>query len=296
MKRILILCIGICLSAVSFCQAQSNESPASMFTRGIHCFNEQNYPEALEWFRKAADSGHASAQNWAGYMYQNGYGVTRDYTEALKWFQKSADQGYAGGQGNLGYMYYQGYGVTKDDIEALRWYIKAADQGNATAQYNLGFMYENGFGVTKNNAEAVKWFTKAASQGHENAQTSLANINAGNSGNSGGSSSSASNRTAYAITLYNQTETDITEIRFKEVFRTELKADVITIYRDDNKSVLIPKSSKETVQIHPDPKQGTDKIYDLFVNDKNNDTYKKENILIEHGIEISITTSDRIQR
>jgi uncharacterized caspase-like protein len=67
-------------------------------------------------------------------MYENGRGVNQDYAEALKWYRKAADQGYADGQYALGFMYENGRGVTQDYAEALKWYRKAADQGNNDAR------------------------------------------------------------------------------------------------------------------------------------------------------------------
>ena len=40
-----------------------------------------------------------------GLMYFNGDGVTQDYTEAVKWYTKAAEQGHAAAQTNLGLMY-----------------------------------------------------------------------------------------------------------------------------------------------------------------------------------------------
>lgn len=62
-------------------------------------------------------------------MYENGFGVEQDYKEAIKWYRKSADQGYRWGQLSLGTMYQRGYGVPKDISMAKYWYQKAADQG-----------------------------------------------------------------------------------------------------------------------------------------------------------------------
>ena len=62
----------------------------------------KDYHEALKWYRKAANRGHANAQNSLGLMYQNGRGVPQDYSEAVKWFRKAADQGHADAQNSLG--------------------------------------------------------------------------------------------------------------------------------------------------------------------------------------------------
>ena len=84
----------------------------------------------------------------------------------VEWYTKSAEQGYAHGQCNLGYMYKNGFGVTKDYKKAVECYTKLAEQGYAPGQYNLGVMYENGHGVTKDLKKAVEWYTKAAEQGN----------------------------------------------------------------------------------------------------------------------------------
>lgn len=169
----------------------------------------QDYRNAAEWFRKAADQGNANAQHNLGALYLKGRGVTQDSAEAVKWYRKAADQGLpiaqfflgmccmdgrgvapdaaeavkwytkAADQGNddaqfiLGVCYASGDGVPQDYAEAAKWYRKAADQGNNEAQYNLGHAYLNGEGVAQDSAEAVKWFHKAADQGNDDAQTNL---------------------------------------------------------------------------------------------------------------------------
>ncbi len=131
---------------------------------------EQDYEEALEWFRKAAEQGDLLAQYSLGDMYENGNGVEQDYEEALEWFRKAAEQGLSLAQYSLGLMYENGNGVEQDYEEAEKWFRKAAEQGLSLAQYSLGLMYENGDGVEQDYEEAEKWFRKAAEQGDTDAQ------------------------------------------------------------------------------------------------------------------------------
>jgi TPR repeat protein len=168
----------------------------------------KNYNEALKWYRKAAEQGHALAQNSVGACCEKGRGVPQDHTQAVKWYRKAAEQGEAYAQNNLGACYANGTGVLEDRAEAVKWYRKAAEQGNvlaktnlgllnekgeevpdypeavescrkmadqgfAPAQHNLGVCYRDGKGVEKDSAEAVKWFRKAAEQGHLSSQESL---------------------------------------------------------------------------------------------------------------------------
>ena len=69
-----------------------------------------------------------------GIMYDIGEGVPENNAEAVKWYRKAADQGHASAQCNLGLMYDNGEGVPENDAEAVKWYRKAADQGHAKAQ------------------------------------------------------------------------------------------------------------------------------------------------------------------
>ena len=55
-------------------------------------------------------------------MYENGYGMEKNYLEALKWYRRAADQGHATAQNNIGVMYKNGHGVEKNYQEALKWY------------------------------------------------------------------------------------------------------------------------------------------------------------------------------
>ena len=133
-------------------------------------------PGGMEKILKAkSENGDVEAQFQLGVMYVRGQGVTRDDVEAVRWYRKAAEQGHAGAQYLIGLAYYNGAGgVTKDDVEAVKWYRKAAEQGNVLAQTQLAGCYINGRGVTKDDVEAVKWFRKAAEQGEVAAQIQLA--------------------------------------------------------------------------------------------------------------------------
>ena len=92
---------------------------------------------AAEWYLRAAQQGHAGAQNSLGWLYQRGLGVSQDNAAAVEWYRRAAEQGHAGAQNNLGWMYQAGKGVSQDVEEAVRWYRKAADQGNEKAKAAL---------------------------------------------------------------------------------------------------------------------------------------------------------------
>jgi len=53
------------------------------------------------------------------------------------WYRKAAEQGHADAQNNLGVLYMNGQGVPQNRSLAIAWYRQAAAQGNTTAQNNL---------------------------------------------------------------------------------------------------------------------------------------------------------------
>jgi TPR repeat protein len=57
---------------------------------------KQDFAEAANWYRKAADQEYAGAQNELGSLYENGQGVPQDYTEAANWYRKAAGHGVVG--------------------------------------------------------------------------------------------------------------------------------------------------------------------------------------------------------
>ena len=83
--------------------------------------------------RAEADDIDAEAQYELAKKYESGEGVPQDYAEAVKWWRKAAEQGHAVAQ-TLGDMYDIGLGVPKDYAEAAKWVRKAAEQGNADAK------------------------------------------------------------------------------------------------------------------------------------------------------------------
>ncbi|MEZ7685893.1 tetratricopeptide repeat protein, partial [Neisseria flavescens] len=65
-----------------------------------------------------------------GLMYANGQGVRQDYTQAVQWCRRAAEQGHAGAQFNLGVMYAEGRGVRQDLALAQEWFGKACQNGD----------------------------------------------------------------------------------------------------------------------------------------------------------------------
>ena len=75
--------------------------------------------EAVYWFRKAAEQGHAVAQAALGAFYKDGIGIAQDKAKAAYWYQKAAEQGFHLAQLYLGRRYYYGEGLEQDKQKAF---------------------------------------------------------------------------------------------------------------------------------------------------------------------------------
>ena len=102
--------------------AEEKVSADEAFKRGEKAYEDQNFTEAMRWYRVAADQGHAQGQVHVGNLYTDGEGVKQDYAEALGWFRKAAEQGDHEALNNIGWFYLSGWGVSQDYKQALEWF------------------------------------------------------------------------------------------------------------------------------------------------------------------------------
>jgi uncharacterized protein len=119
-----------------------------------------------------AEHGDAQAQFTLALSYSTGNGHPQDLPQAVKWYRLAADQNHAMAQFNLGLMLAAGEGVAADNATALVWIGRAAAAGDAGAQFYLGNRcHRASFDRQVANAgelrmESYKWFRLAAAQGY----------------------------------------------------------------------------------------------------------------------------------
>ena len=110
-------------------QVPEQDSPETLYELGNKYYYgnevEQDYEQALDYYRKAAEQGYAPAQNALGYMFEHGKGVEKDYAhnnykQAFVWYKKAAE-----------------LGVPKNQKKAASLYRKAAAQGDEYAEIQL---------------------------------------------------------------------------------------------------------------------------------------------------------------
>ncbi len=221
-SKLIILVFTLAFSLMASAQVDIKEltkaakkgDPAAQCKMGDYFFNgeggEEDYAQALEWYKKAAaqdyaeaifhlavcyeegygvevdeeigvkyekraaELGNADAQFYLGNTYDSGFGgEEKDENKAAEWYRKAAEQGHDEAQNALGEYYLNGKGVEEDETKAVEWFNKAAEQGNDEAMYNLGECYYHGYGVEEDNAKAFKWYTKAAEQDNDKAMKEL---------------------------------------------------------------------------------------------------------------------------
>ena len=92
----------------------------------------------------------------------------------MRWYRKAAEQGHADAQNCLG-LYYDESGDGPGKAESVMWYRAAAEQGHADAQFNLGLYYfYNGTDIAKK--KAMMLFIAAAKQGHRGVEEFFENL------------------------------------------------------------------------------------------------------------------------
>ena len=80
--------------------------------------------------------------NLIGHLYYSGSGTEQDYAEAIKWFKEAADKGEPDSMFHLAICYNDGLGVEKDSNKMAYYMYAAADRGfqraiEAIQKYNI---------------------------------------------------------------------------------------------------------------------------------------------------------------
>ncbi|MEO1457939.1 MAG: caspase family protein, partial [Pseudomonadota bacterium] len=160
--------VAACRSAV----AADPEVPRYAYQLGRALAARQD-PEAMDWLRSAADTGHVSAWHTIGAYQMRGDLGGQDQARGVRWLRLAAEAGNPSAMKSLGNAYRDGRGVPADPAAAEDWYRGAirgfkrlAAAGNAAAMNELGRMYGIGQGVPRDPAEAARWYRQSAEAGY----------------------------------------------------------------------------------------------------------------------------------
>ena len=113
---------------------------------------EPNYNEALYWLELAEKEGIPDATHWIGAMYHEGLGgLEQNYDQALEYYKRSAQMGSNWGQRAMGLHYRRNIAMYQnknpDYVEAIKWFKWSMDQGNPFAKKDYENLYNEGFRV-----------------------------------------------------------------------------------------------------------------------------------------------------
>jgi len=156
-------------SCVEFLAAAEGLAPAGW--HAAQCLMEAAPEKAWVQMERAAQRGHAAAQEWMGRRCLGEFGGReKDFVCARGYLTESASLGRSRAQTLLAYLLMSGQGGPVDVSRAIRLYKVAAEHGDADAQNNLGEIHETGRGTARNLDEAMRWYELAAQKGLGSAQ------------------------------------------------------------------------------------------------------------------------------
>ena len=121
---------------LSFSFSAKSQTSVSIQT-AEQALSNGNYEKALDIWQILSNRGNLIAINNLGFMYERGYGVTRNQRKAVALYKKAAEGGIAVAQFNYGEALFLGNGIKKDYIEAKKWLLIALDRGSKDALYLL---------------------------------------------------------------------------------------------------------------------------------------------------------------
>ncbi|MDG2267855.1 MAG: tetratricopeptide repeat protein [Alphaproteobacteria bacterium] len=121
---------------LSFSFSAKSQTSVSIQT-AEQALSNGNYEKALDIWQILSNRGNLIAINNLGFMYERGYGVTRNQKKAVALYKKAAEGGIAVAQFNYGEALFLGNGIKKDYIEAKKWLLIALDRGSKDALYLL---------------------------------------------------------------------------------------------------------------------------------------------------------------
>lgn len=80
---------------------------------------------------KTFQKGEKSFQK--GNLYFDGDKVPQDFAQAIQWYRQAAEEGHYQAQHKLGLLYYQGQHIPQDFVQAYMWLLLASAQGKKEA-------------------------------------------------------------------------------------------------------------------------------------------------------------------
>lgn len=129
---------------------------------------------SLHLLHRAAEAGYAHAQNYLGFLFQEGNLLTADTDSATYWIRRAADAGDPRAAHNLAFMLL--HQEQPQDSTAISYLTKAADAGLPQAITLLADLYAEGRGVAPDTLHATELYNRAIDAGFGDAELRLLNL------------------------------------------------------------------------------------------------------------------------
>ena len=111
-----------------------------------------------------------------GLMYDCGKGVEQNYIEAIKYYKIACEKGSGDALFNLGFIYHHAKGVEQNIDEAIKYYKMDKNVVIGITMVKFGDRRCSGDGVEQNYEEAIKYYRIALELGTEKAKTNLLDL------------------------------------------------------------------------------------------------------------------------
>jgi TPR repeat protein len=149
---------------------QEPSTPEEMVKVAVYIEREQQIsklPQALEYYKKAAEAGYGPGMCLLADRYQ--YGIKEvlkpDPDKAFYWWSKAAGKGERVALFAMGSYYLNGEHVPKNQTKSFQYFLQSAQKGYNEAKLVVGQAYVCGEGVAENRQEALKWLEDANNGG-----------------------------------------------------------------------------------------------------------------------------------
>lgn len=150
-----------------FAEAAHAGDPEGAFNLG-HDFHmgsgvKGSIPDAILWFRTAAEKGHVQAMIRLSEIYERADGKPPNNAMAIHWLHKAAQHGEPFALTKLaGLFRYGNEGVPKNPQLAFKLNLRSAEAGERVGMQAVAAQYQFGQGVPQNYVRAHMWYNLLA--------------------------------------------------------------------------------------------------------------------------------------
>ena len=149
------------LCGFAYAQQEKEKENFDRLMPAMGALERGDYRQAIDSLRPLAADGTIEAQYALGTVLETAPPPLRGLEAAYGWYLRAAESGHAAAQNNLGAMHYDGRGALRNFIEAARWYRLAAEHGHSLAMLELAQALEIGLDIVADPAAAKMWRERA---------------------------------------------------------------------------------------------------------------------------------------